>query len=146
MSAEQIIRASAEALIVGDIARTLSYYTADATISGGPFPVPVPAATGLQSMYNTITAMSDVRIEFDSFTQEGDRVAVVFHSGGIHIREFNLGLPGRPTLPPTGKRYWVEDKYIWTMRGDKLAALQIDSPPNGGLPGILRQLGMQLPG
>jgi predicted ester cyclase len=146
MSAEQTIRDLFDAFIAGDLARARTYFTDDALTSGGPFPVPVPVATAMQSQYNTVLAMSDARIEIDSLTQEGDRVTALFHFGGIHSGELNLGLPGRPALPPTGKRVWVEDKYIFTMRGDRIAATQIDSPPNGGLPAILRQLGMQLSG
>jgi len=40
----------------------------------------------------------------------------------------------------------AKDVYIVTVQGDKVSHLQIDSPADGGLPAVLAQIGVKLPG
>lgn len=55
-------------------------------------------------------------------------------------------MPGMPSLPPTGKKVSVPDKFIVTVQGDKVSHLQVDSPADGGIPAMLGQLGVKMPG
>jgi hypothetical protein len=56
-------------------------------------------------------------------------------------------MPGMPTnMPPTGKKVSAKDVFVVTVEGDKVSHLHVDSPGGGGLPALLAQLGVNLPG
>jgi hypothetical protein len=40
----------------------------------------------------------------------------------------------------------VKDTYIVTVQGDKVSHLQVESPTDGGIPAMLAQLGVKMPG
>jgi hypothetical protein len=40
----------------------------------------------------------------------------------------------------------VPDTLIVTVEGDKVSHMNIDSPAGGGLPGVLTQMGVNMPG
>jgi len=49
-------------------------------------------------------------------------------------------------MPPTGKKVSAKDVFVVTVEGDKVSHLHVDSPGGGGLPALLAQLGVNLPG
>jgi len=53
-----------------------------------------------------------------------------------------LALPGLPAIPATGKRFSVTFDTTVTWRGNQLAAMSLEQVG----PGLLEQLGIQLPG
>jgi len=57
-----------------------------------------------------------------------------------------MPMPGMQNIPPTGKHVSVKDTYIVTVQGDKVARLEVDSPPDGGIPAALGQIGVKVPG
>jgi hypothetical protein len=58
----------------------------------------------------------------------------------------DMGMPGMPAVPPTGKKVSVKDTYIVTVQGDKVSQIQVESPADGGIPAMLAQLGVKMPG
>jgi hypothetical protein len=57
-----------------------------------------------------------------------------------------MPLPGVQAIPATGKPVSVKDTYIVTVEGDKISRLEVDSPPDGGIPAALGQIGVSIPG
>jgi hypothetical protein len=55
-------------------------------------------------------------------------------------------MPGMPTIPPTGKKVSVSDTYVFTVQGDKVSRIHVESPADGGIPAALAQLGVKTPG
>jgi hypothetical protein len=52
-----------------------------------------------------------------------------------------------PTIPATNKKVSLpEEHLIFTFEGDKVASLTSDNVPGGGVPGVLQQIGVPLPG
>jgi hypothetical protein len=49
-------------------------------------------------------------------------------------------------IPSTGKQVSVRDSYIVTVEGDKVSRLEVNSPPDGGIPAALGQIGVKVPG
>jgi hypothetical protein len=39
----------------------------------------------------------------------------------------------------------VKDTYIVTVEGDKISRLDVNSPPDGGIPAALGQIGVTVP-
>ncbi len=55
-------------------------------------------------------------------------------------------LPGMPPVPATGKKVVLpEEKHEYTLKDGKLVRLVVESPPDGGVPGMLAQIGVTLP-
>jgi len=65
---------------------------------------------------------------------------------GTNKGPLNLPMPGMPSIPPTGKQVSVKDTYLVTVEGDKVSRLEVNSPPDGGIPAALAQIGVKVPG
>ena len=77
----------------------------------------------------------------------GNQATVNVELSGTNTGTLSLPLPGMPgMIPATGKKTSVPDTLIVTVEGDKVSHLQIDSPAGGGLPALLAQLGVKMPG
>jgi predicted ester cyclase len=92
-------------------------------------------------------ALPDYKWGVQQMTTHGEDVTVTARWTGTQTGTFKLSafMPGAPDVPATGKKVSVPDKFVFTVTGDKISGLYIDSGPNGGLPEMLKQLGIQLP-
>jgi hypothetical protein len=64
---------------------------------------------------------------------------------GTQTSLFKIGF-GMPDVPATGRKIQVMDALVVTVQGDKVSKVRLDSPADGGLPEILAQLGVKMPG
>jgi hypothetical protein len=51
---------------------------------------------------------------------------------------------GMPSVPATGKHVSVKDAYIVSVQGDKVSRIEVNSPPDGGIPAALGQIGVKV--
>lgn len=144
MNIEQVARGFVTTM--NDVAKTKAYMTADAMASGGMLPQPIPAAAAVGMVGALVSAMPDMTYTVDSIAVQGDKATVHVTWGGTQTGALDLGMPGIPAIPATGKKVSVKDTYILTVYGDKVAGMHIDSPATGGMPAALGQLGVKLPG
>ena len=144
MNIEQIARNFVTAMIL-EPEQSAGLITADAMISGGAMPQAVPMAEAAKSAVPFSTAMPDCKVEFDSVMVNGNEATVKLHMGGTQTALFKVGW-GMPDVPATGKKVWVKDAMVVTVQGDKVSKVRIETPAGGGLPEILKQLGVQMPG
>jgi hypothetical protein len=121
-----------------------SYLTPDAMAAGGVLPQPIPAkeAIGLMSALNT--AFPDLKFDIQSVTVNGNQATVQAIWSGTNNGALNM--PGMPNIPATGKQVSVKDTYIVTVQGDKVSRIEVASPPDGGIPAALGQIGVKVPG
>jgi predicted ester cyclase len=88
-----------------------------------------------------MTAFPDLKFEVEKVTVNGNQATVNTLVSGTNTGTLSLPMPGMPTnMPPTGKKVSAKDTFIVTVEGDKVSHLQVDSPPDGGLPALLAQL------
>ena len=65
---------------------------------------------------------------------------------GTHTATISLPFRGIPDLPATGRVARNPDEAVaLTVRDGKAARLHADVPPDGGLAGMLRQFGADIP-
>jgi hypothetical protein len=95
----------------------------------------------------TKEAMPDFRWGVQTITTNGSTIAVDMRWTGTHTGIYRLSLlmPGAQDIPPTGKAVSVEDRFVFTVSGEKISAINIEWPPGGGLPSFMAQLGVTLP-
>jgi predicted ester cyclase len=144
MNVEQIARDFIT--MMNDVDAAESYLTPDAVAAGGVLPQPIPAKEAIRLMSALNSAFPDLKFDIQNVTVEGDRATVQAIWSGTNQGPLNMPLPGMPSIPPTGKGVSVKDTYIVTVQGDKVSRIEVDSPPDGGIPAALGQIGVKVPG
>jgi predicted ester cyclase len=144
MSVEQVARDFI--MMMNDVEKVKRYVTADALASGGVLLQPIPAMDALNIMTGLTDAIPDLKFDIESVTANGNQATVKAKWGGTQTGTLNLGMPGMPAIPPTGKKVSVKDTYVVTVQGDKVSHIHVTSPDDGGIPAALAQLGVKMPG
>jgi predicted ester cyclase len=144
MSVEQVARDFIAKM--DDVNVTKSYLTSDAVAAGGVLPQPIPASEAVNMMTALKTAFPDLKFEIQNVTVQGNQATVHAKWSGTNKGPLNLPMPGLKNIAATGKKVSVKDKYIVTVQGDKVSRLEVDSPPDGGIPAALNQIGVTIPG
>ena len=144
MSVEQVARDLITKMT--DVEETKAHLTADAVASGGVLPQPMPALEAFKIISGLKTAFPDLKFEVEQVTVNGDQATVKATWGGTQTGALDMGMPGMPAVPPTGKKVSVKDTYIVTVQGDKVSQIQVESPADGGIPAMLAQIGVKMPG
>jgi len=144
MSVEQVARDFIAKM--DDESATKSYLTPDAVAAGGVLPQPMPASEALKMMGALKTAFPDLKFDIQNVTVKGNQATVQAKWSGTNKGPLNMPLPGLKSIPPTGKHISVKDTYIVTVQGDKVSRIEVDSPPDGGIPAALSQIGVKVPG
>ena len=143
MSVDQIARDFITKL--NDVNAAESYLTPDAVAAGGVLPQPIPAKEAISLMSALNTAFPDLKFDIQSVTVDGNVATVQALWSGTNNGPLNMPLPGMPGIPPTGKQVSVKDTYIVTVQGDKVSRIEVNSPPDGGIPAALGQIGVKVP-
>ena len=144
MSVEQVARDFIT--MMTDAEKTKALLTADAVASGGVLPAPMPAMEAFNMIGGLNSGFPDLKFEVRQVTVNGNQATVQAQVSGTNTGPLSLPMPGMPSIPPTGKKVSVPDTYIVTVQGDKVSHLQVDSPADGGIPAMLVQLGVKMPG
>ncbi len=92
------------------------------------------------------TAFPDLKFDIQNVAVKGNQATVQAIWSGTNKGSLNMPLPGLQSIPATGKPVSVKDTYIVTVQGDKISRLEVDSPPDGGIPAALAQIGVTVPG
>lgn len=65
---------------------------------------------------------------------------------GTHSKEMTAPVPGLKNIPATGKAIKMPEEEIYlTTKEDKITRIELKQTPGGGLPGLLKQIGVTLP-
>ena len=144
MSVEQI--ASDFITKMNDVNAAEAYLAPDAVAAGGVLPQPIPAREAIGMLTALKTAFPDLKFDIQNVAVKGNQATVDAVWSGTHNGPLNMPLPGMPSIAPTGKQVSVKDTYIVTVEGDKISRLEVDSPPDGGIPAALAQIGVAVPG
>ena len=144
MNVEQI--ASDFITKMNDVKAAESYLTPDAVAAGGVLPQPIPAKEAISILSALNTAFPDLKFDVQNVTAKGNQATVQAIWSGTNNGPLNLPMPGMPSILATGKQVSVKDTYIVTVQGDKVSRLEVDSPPDGGIPAALGQIGVKVPG
>ena len=144
MSNLDLARKALQAFSSGDTATMNSLLTDDFEFLGVT-PHPLTKQDYLGFMHTINTAFPDFAFEEISSSETGETVTIKHHISGTQTGALNL--PGMPAIPATGKKIHLpEEASIFTFQGGKAVKYLGEPAPNGGLPGMLKQLGVQMPG
>jgi predicted ester cyclase len=138
MGALETMRAFNEAVNAQQWDRVAGYLTEDFVFSGIT-PQPVGKQGFIEGQKAWFAGVPDWHVTPENLREEGGTVKADTRITGTHTGV--LALPGMPPIPPTSKSFATADRAVATLRGDQIASLTIEP----GSPGILEQLGIQLP-
>jgi predicted ester cyclase len=147
MSAEQVVRDALKAFETQGVEATSPYLSDQLALEVVDPPIRGGKDEFIGQGILIKEAMPDFKWGIQNVTSQGNQVTVNMRWTGTQTGVFRLSVltPGAPDIPPTGKRVSVADKFYFTVSGDQITGVQIDSPADGGLYELLRQLGVQLP-
>jgi hypothetical protein len=145
MNAQQITQQVLKAIEDQDWARAQSMLADDFTFSGA-VPQPINRAAWLGVHRALANAMPDLRFNYSATGGDDGTAEGTVSVSGTNTGELALPLPGVPKVPATGKKIANPKERVWVKaRGDKLINYQVEQVPDGGVPGILKQMGVSLP-
>ena len=111
----------------------------------GPTPVPFNQEQAFGLALSLIGAMPDWKFNLEQTGEDGKVLRGVLHVTATHTRELHLPFLNLPPIAPTGiKIVQPAEATEFVIEGDKVAVWQVESGAEGGVPGVLRQLGVPL--
>ncbi len=145
MTRVETIKAFSAALEAKEFEKAASYL-ADDFVFSGPVPQPIGKQEFIAVQSAFESAFEDWSFNSHDEVEQGDRVLAAVQITGTHTRDLILPMPGMPAIPATHKKISLPEEHMeFTFKGDKIASLTSDNMPGGGVPGVLHQIGVQLP-
>jgi predicted ester cyclase len=145
MDAIDVVKTGLAASESGQTAKFADMLTDD-MVFAGPVPKPVGKHEFVGLMTAMVAAMPDWKFNAKGLKQTGDKVTGVFQITGTQTRELNLPMPGFQKLPASGKHVALPKEGITiTIKNGKIARLESEVVPGGGVNGVLAQLGVVMP-
>lgn len=145
MSAIDIVKAGLAAVEAGDF-KKLEGMIADDMVFAGPVPEPVGKREFMGLQIALHTAMPDWKFNATEMKENGDQVTMMLQITGTQTGELSLPMPGFPKVPPRGKKVSLpNDPSTFTVKNGKVTRIDAPVSANGGVPGILMQLGVPMP-
>ncbi len=123
---------------------TVSSLTADDFEMSGPLPEPIGKATFVGMMHVMNAGLSEFSFNAFDYEEAGETVTVKSRISATHTG--TLAMPGLPAILATGKKIQLPEEVLtYTLKNGKLSLLTTDGRPDGGVGGILAQIGVPLP-
>jgi hypothetical protein len=145
MNAQQITQKVLKAIEAQDWDGAQALLSDDFTFSGA-VPRPISAHEWLGVHRALANAMPDFRFNYVATGAEDGVAEGTVSLTGTNTGELVVPMPGIPRVAATGKHIALpKERVKVTARGDKLSNYEVEQVPNGGLPGILKQMGVALP-
>lgn len=143
MSSENIVKELMDALEKGDF-ETASSKMADNFSFLGPLPIPIGKNEFIMFMQTIRMGIPDWSYQYKFISEEGEKVTGTVKLQGTHSGELNI--PMLPALKPSGIRVELPDGPInFITEGEKVKQISLSNSDGGGILGLLKQLGIQLP-
>jgi len=112
----------------------------------GAVPEPISAEQWIGVHRALAAAMPDLRLNYVPSKSNGSHTHGTVKITGTHKGEFNLPVPGVPRVAATNHAIANPTESIEvTVKGGKVSEWQVEPLSNGGLSGILSQMGVALP-
>lgn len=145
MNAQQITEKVLKAIENQDWGSAQALLADDFTFSGAtPQPISGPEWLGIHRAL--AAAMPDLRFNYVPAGGDDRAAEGTVQVTGTNTGDLALPIPGLPRVPATAKRIANPKEHIWVKtRGDKLVNYEVEKVPDGGVFGILKQMGVALP-
>ncbi len=145
MNTQELAQAFARALNAGDWDTVASYLADDFQFSG-PVPEPVGAAEWIGLNRTLQAGMPDMSINLRIVAVSGDEIQSEDQLTGTHTSDLDLTPLGIGVIPATGRSVTLpKETGVARVKDGKIASIHLNTPQDGGIAGLLAQLGVQPP-
>jgi hypothetical protein len=128
-----------------DFAKAESYASKDMKVTG-PAPVPLGANEFFGTMKALVAGIPDWKFNYKIGSESKNVVETKVRITGTHTREIPSPLPGVKNVAPTAKTVRMpEEKVTFTFSNNKIININVEKVQGGGIPGLLKQLGVEIP-
>ncbi len=145
MNSLKIVKESLNAFEKGDLEKLRNLLHEDYQLIG-PAPKAVGKAEFLEMARSMKTGFPDWDFGVTDLMENGDQITGRFHVTGKQSGPLDLSFMGLPIQPATGiKIKQPEEPLKATIRDAKLYRMEVASVEGGGMDGLLRQIGVNIP-
>lgn len=142
MKVSEIVTAWNNAFLAGDQAAFRAYMTDDFVFTG-PVPQPLGPDAYAGLMHTLQAAMPDMDNHLQISSESGDTAHGSVQIEGTHTGDFDLSAMNMSVIPPTNKPVKLpEETFVIKVKEGKISEFAVSVPADGGLKGILTQIGM----
>jgi predicted ester cyclase len=141
---EQLVRETLAIISGHDLDKAAACFSDDLAVIDPVLKLstPMDKARFLAQLNAFFQAFPDWSYDVRATITQGDKVQVIVETSGTHSNP--LHLPGLDPIPATAKRFVITDQFVFTVTDNLVSAIVIESPPDGGLAEMHRQLGLTL--
>jgi len=145
MGNEKVVESFFNAIEKDDFNAAEACLTKNFKVTGvGPSPLGAKEFLGVHWAFNK--GMPDFKFNYRIGSVKNNVVEAKVSLTGTHTKEMPGPIPGIHNIPATNKSLKMpEEQLSFSVKDGKIASLHLESVPNGGLPGVLKQLGVELP-
>ena len=145
MEAAKIVEQWGEAQIQGDWDAYHALSTDDFVLIG-PAPEPLDKQAFLGWLQSLLGGNTDHNNNLTVVESSGNTVKATVQMEGKHTKDWDLSFLGMGVRPATNVHWkYPKEELIVTLRDGKIAKLEVSVPENGGIAGIMSQLGLSKP-
>src|SRR5579884_1831364 len=145
MNSTEIVQTFITALQWGDMEEAVEWMADDFVLSGW---TPRPLNRGeFLAMHSTLKdAMPDYSFHLNDVQERDGGVEALIQITGTQMRDLALPMFGVPLIRYTGIDVVLPQvRTTFSLEGDKIKEMRVESVPGGGLAGLLQQIGTELP-
>jgi hypothetical protein len=144
MNAQELVQDVYSSLEKKEFQHALTLLSDDFVFSGAT-PVPLNKQQWISVIEGMKAAMPDWSFNYKLVKATSSAIEGTVEITGTQTGELALPIPGIPRVPATSKKVRLpKEKVELTVRNGQLTSLKVENLPNGGVPGILKQLGVAL--
>ncbi len=145
MKPSEVVMAALSAIESEDFIRVDQLFSDKLKVEGvGPVPLGKKEYLGVHRALSS--GMPDFKFNHKIVKEDGPRVSMKVALTGTHTKEMKSPIPGLANIPATGKAVKMpEERVHITVENDKIVGIELEQVPNGGLPGLLKQIGVEIP-
>ena len=145
MNKKETTRAIYKALESGN-PESVGKYASDDFVFSGPIPEPINFEKWVGLQKQVRTAFPDWSFNLSDVQETENGTRTTLQITGTHTGDLDLSALGLPVVKATGKSVKLPVEHVdITFKGDKVSKFHGDVPAGGGLPGIFKQLGVEMP-
>ena len=128
-----------------DFAKAESYASKDMKVTG-PAPIPLGANEFFGTMKALVAGIPDWKFNYKIGRESNNIIETKIKITGTHTREMPSPLPGLKNIPLTNRTIRMpEETVTFTFNNNKVINVNVEKVQDGGVPGLLKQLGVEVP-
>jgi predicted ester cyclase len=144
MSVREVFEKASASIQAHDIDGYARLLSEDAKFTG-PGPEPLGKQAYLATLRTMLNAFPDLQYHYRIIGDDGNLLRYASYFSGAHTGELDLSTWSMGIVPATGKTFRTSEEVgEVTVENGRITRIQIHARENGGIRGILKQIGIQL--